>query len=176
MVLETNITMSNLQIISIWWKVWRFKVFFLCFLLLKACVTELFPSDCSYKVCAKGRNAFCRARQRLAEQERALFHTERRAVPLPALDFNELQPNWTTIAFFICEQHAITNRCEICSLLFGHFWAQTQPPHGKIAQWLYGCAKFSGCSCEIRHTNVIPAQPAESQLGCLQSIYMPTSS
>lgn len=82
----------------------------------------------------KGRNAFCRVRQCLAEQERALLHTERRAVPLLCLPWSSmLQPNLTTdrtmIMVSIHEQDAITNRREICSLQFGHFCAGT-PGHG----------------------------------------------
>lgn len=123
--------MNNLQIISIWWKVWWWKVF-LCFLLLKAWVTELCPSECSYKVCAKDGMHFSgwdstwwSRRGHCSTRRGELF----RRSACPGVQWATAKFDYkldNNCSFYL--RTARDNRHEICSLQFGHFWAGTPRP------------------------------------------------
>lgn len=124
------------------------------FSMLKAWLTELGPSECSYKVCAKEG-------MRFAGEGTVPHGEESCSTALPALEFNELEPNltrnWTTIMVSIYEQHVITNRCDIFSLQFGHFWAGTPSPSPHKVRLHSACM-------DVRSSKGAPAQYGTSVL------------
>lgn len=153
--------MSNLQIISIWWKVnwWSVFYFFCCwrpewlsFAHLNAHIKYVQRKECILQ----GETVPGRAGEGTASHRE-----ESCSAALPALEFNvTAQFDYRSdddYGFYLwtgCNNEQTWNLLPaIWAFLSWDPW--TRPPHGKIAQCLYGCTKFSGCSCAIRQTGVI---------------------